>query len=98
MITLISSDNVSYEIDYNTAVTSETLKLFIEGSNNNTTSSNNNNMNNTNVFRLPIKARLLEKCIEFMKNKIKNKDESFAFKMKETDVVELMDVAAYLRI
>ncbi|OQS53795.1 hypothetical protein EHP00_1899 [Ecytonucleospora hepatopenaei] len=109
-IKLISSDNKSFEITKEIADVSGTLKLFIENFENNMNikgnvkgiklknTESNKTQKNECIIKLPIKAEMLAKCIDFMQRKVKNKKEFFKYKIKDEEVIELLDVASYLRI
>ena len=82
-IKIISSDGVNFIVEERVAEISETIKLF---------------MSSRNEIVLPIKARYLRKCFEFMKKKVTSDPDVFMYYVDEDDVIQMLDVAAYLRI
>ncbi|ORD93964.1 hypothetical protein ECANGB1_1299 [Enterospora canceri] len=87
---LVSCEDDVFEVPEDVCCTSETLRLFIGCG--------------STRMTLPIKTKHLERCIEFMR--FKHASESGereskwleAFKIKDEEAVDMLDVASYMRL
>ncbi|KAH9411554.1 hypothetical protein HK407_04g06560 [Ordospora pajunii] len=92
-VKLISSDGKEFFLDHEVAIQSQILKVFF----------GRPSMFKESVSRtisLPIKARYLKKAVDFLEHKhsldpAKDHEE---FKIDDTEALDILDIAAYLKI
>ncbi len=87
-ITVITSNGVKYVLDHELACVSKTIKMFINPIHPFIQSE-------TKIINLPFNSKTFERCIEFMNHKLHKTNE---FYVKDDEVMELLDVASYLRL
>ncbi|KAG5859957.1 hypothetical protein KMI_04g07680 [Encephalitozoon hellem] len=92
-VKIISSDNKEFALDYDVAAQSQTLRTFF----------NRPEMFLESISRevkLPIKARYLKRIVEFLVFKhFSDPDrEPEEFKVSDSEALELLDIAVYLKI
>lgn len=92
-VTLISCDLNKFVIEYDLAVVSKTLRMFLD-------STMPFKEAKSRIVTLPIKSQYLRRIIEFMKYKYKNSECLLVseFKITESESLELLNVAAYMDV
>lgn len=92
-VTLISSDNREFTVSEEVANESETLRMFFDRNKPFVEAAERR-------ARLPIRAALLRRAIEYMEYKHKNEKRRGMqeFIISDEETLDLLDVSAYLRL
>lgn len=92
-VKLVSSDNAEFFLDYAVAIQSQTLRSFFSRPSMFTESL-------SREVALPVKALYLRRVVEFLefrRSSDPNKDPG-EFRIEDDETLELLDIAAYLKI
>lgn len=100
-VKIISSDNIINEVEYNVAIQSNTLQLFLSPNINDKYSISSclyslSYSSEIDEIRLPIKNKYLKRILDFMKYKTQLQTHEFLVEDEET--MALLEIASYLKI